>query len=578
MTSTAFEIIDESGARRASGYEGFATSHRELLQGNGICTSTVMTRRAILERAGPFDARLTHSEDWDLWIRIATLGRLVKLEEILARYRVHRANTSSDYLGYYRESCTMLRRHRHGVDGECVPLGLRRVRQLAGAQAMDAFRSTRQLRHLAWAVWLNPRHTRQAFAAKASHRLRRLGAANGDQSRPRVVYLCHTAILSGAELSVKDFLEAGPDVDPHLICAEPGPLVDQLLAAGVPAEVLRLGAETAQFRMTAAKPGVAAARGAARLVLYGVRLGLVLRRMRPDLVQANSLKSGIYGAIAARICGAPLVWSLHDRLSADQLPAIAAAFMRQAVKHGADVVICNSASTLDSLGPDRGRPRRYVVSPATNLDGALPHVPSSVLRVGIVGRITPWKGQDVFLRAFAESFMGTATSGAIIGGALFGSSDENYDGQLRDLVSQLGIADQITFRGHQPDIWRELSELDILVHASTVAEPFGRVIIEGMAAGVPVVAANAGGPREIITDGYDGLLFTPADPHALAACLAKLGSDPRLRAQLSANARSSAQRYSVESVVRATDRIYAETLDRPDPSPAPASLNGPQSG
>ncbi len=170
LTSTAFEIIDGSGARRGGGYEGFASSHRELLQGNGICTSTVMTRRPILERAGLFEPGVVHGEDWDLWIRIAAIGRLEKIEETLARYRIHDANQSSDYLSYYRESNRLLARHRDGVDGEYVPRGQRRVRQVAGAQAFDAFRSTRRLHHLAWAARLNPGYTARSIAGRALRR------------------------------------------------------------------------------------------------------------------------------------------------------------------------------------------------------------------------------------------------------------------------------------------------------------------------------------------------------------------------------------------------------------------------
>jgi hypothetical protein len=167
LCSTAFEIVDQSGARRGDGYEGFATSYRELLQGNGICTSTVMTRRTTAERAGLFDPALRHGEDWDLWIRIAALGRLVKLDDTLARYRIHDGNVSGDYLGYYRGSRTVLARHRSGDNDQYISRGKRRLRAVAGAQAMDAFRLTHQLRHLAWAGWLNPRLVYRTLANKA---------------------------------------------------------------------------------------------------------------------------------------------------------------------------------------------------------------------------------------------------------------------------------------------------------------------------------------------------------------------------------------------------------------------------
>ena len=86
--------------------------------------------------------------------------------------------------------------------------------------------------------------------------------------------------------------------------------------------------------------------------------------------------------------------------------------------------------------------------------------------------------------------------------ALFG--EDAYAHGLVEQAERLGIAEQIEFRGFREDIWAELAELDILVHCSVVPEPFGQVVLEGMAAGIPVIAADAGGPAELITNGVDG--------------------------------------------------------------------------
>jgi glycosyltransferase involved in cell wall biosynthesis len=83
----------------------------------------------------------------------------------------------------------------------------------------------------------------------------------------------------------------------------------------------------------------------------------------------------------------------------------------------------------------------------------------------------------------------------------------------------------------------------VLVHSSTVPEPFGQVVVEGMAAGLPVVAAAAGGPLEIVRDGVDGLLYRPGDVEALAAALRRLATDEALRRRLGDAGRANAQRF-----------------------------------
>ena len=95
----------------------------------------------------------------------------------------------------------------------------------------------------------------------------------------------------------------------------------------------------------------------------------------------------------------------------------------------------------------------------------------------------------------------------LVGSAMFG--EEEYEQQLIDLVGQLGISDRVDFCGFVHDVPKFLMDVDILVHASVIPEPFGQVVVEGMAAGLAVVASDAGGPAEVITHEVDGLLYPP---------------------------------------------------------------------
>jgi glycosyltransferase involved in cell wall biosynthesis len=170
------------------------------------------------------------------------------------------------------------------------------------------------------------------------------------------------------------------------------------------------------------------------------------------------------------------------------------------------------------------------------------------LVVGITGRLAPWKGQDVFLRAFAQAFPGGAQRAVIVGAPLFGATETAYEERLRALVEELGIGHRVEFRGHRDDMGAELRAMDVLVHASTIPEPFGQVIVEGMAAHLAVVATRGGGPDEIVTDGVDGLLYDGGDLSALAAILVRLQDDPLLRAQLADAASKRAQDFTPAAV------------------------------
>jgi glycosyltransferase involved in cell wall biosynthesis len=172
----------------------------------------------------------------------------------------------------------------------------------------------------------------------------------------------------------------------------------------------------------------------------------------------------------------------------------------------------------------------------------------------MVGRLAPWKGQHVFLRAFAQAFPEGNAEARIVGAALFG--EQQYADELLRLAGQLGIRDRVDFRGFREDVSRELAELDMLVHCSVIPEPFGMVVIEGMAAGVPVIAAGSGGPAEVISQGVDGLLVAPDDVSSLAATMRRLGDDPGLRASLSAAGRKTARIYSPENAAAGVMRVY----------------------
>jgi glycosyltransferase involved in cell wall biosynthesis len=379
--------------------------------------------------------------------------------------------------------------------------------------------------------------------------------------RLRVVYLDHTGVPSGAELALVRLLPGLPDVDAHAILAASGPLAEYLGRAGAVVEVLEL-APSAQ-RLNRSRVGAKVPIGAVGATAgYVVRLARRLRALDADIVHANSLKAGVYGGLAARLARVPFVWQVHDRVASDYMPAAATRMIRLMLATLPDAVISNSETTRATLGALRRPVVRTIGNavPASLLDKTGPVVEHDPLRIGLIGRIAPWKGQDVFLEAFARAFPDDSTRAVIVGAPLFGEDD--VERSLHQLAHRLGIDERVEFRGFRDDVNAELTRLDVVVHASRLPEPFGQVVVEGMAAGLPVVAAVPGGPAEIVDDGVNGLLYPAGDTVALARALRTLADDRDLRGRLGRAARRRAQDFSAARIGAAVQDIYATVLDR----------------
>ena len=378
----------------------------------------------------------------------------------------------------------------------------------------------------------------------------------------RVVYLDHSSQLSGAELALARLLPALTGVDPVVLLAEPGPLQARLAHEGIRAEIVVLGERTQSLRrdrLHAGRLPVSALWDAAR---YVMTLRGRIRELQPDLVHTNSLKAAVYGSIAGRLAGVPVVCHVRDRIASDYLPRPAVFGVRRVLRYLPSGLIANSTATLDTVGLPRRLARRPtnavvhdVVHPAATRSSPRRSGP---FRVGMIGRLAPWKGQHIFLDAFAAAFAGSDTRAVIVGSAMFGEDD--YAEDLGRRAAALGIAERVEFSGFVEDVYGAMSSMDALVHASVTAEPFGQVVVEAMAAGVPVVATAAGGPLEVIEAGVNGLLVPPGDVAALADALRTLHGDPALRSRLAMAARADSTRFHPEVIAEQVQCVYESVL------------------
>ena len=175
----------------------------------------------------------------------------------------------------------------------------------------------------------------------------------------------------------------------------------------------------------------------------------------------------------------------------------------------------------------------------------------SGLVAGVFSRLAPWKGQHVLLEALP---LVPGLNAVFVGAPLFGDEARCLE-KLKARASALGVSDRVRFLGFREDTPALLQVMDFVAHTSVAPEPFGRVIVEGMLAGKPVVVTRAGGACEIIEDGVTGFLVPPGDCAGLASILRKFMEDPLLAERLGRAAREAAERrFSVDAMLQGIER------------------------
>lgn len=415
----------------------------------------------------------------------------------------------------------------------------------------------------------------------------RLSLAKIRAARPqRILYVDHTAKLGGGEIALLSLVThvSRADFEPVVVLSEDGPLREKLCAAGIETHVLPLSPRVRETRKDAlGLRSLLRLSDAGQILRYAAYLARFIRAERIVLVHTNSLKSDLFGGLAARLARVPLVWHVRDRIDANYLPRPVVWSFRRLCRWVPDYVIANSQSTLETLalpallrfgaGSSRCEAIYSGITARPPLPEAqLPEIPAGLrwspapirstgaTKIGLIGRISPWKGQHIFLQAAADvRRVFPEVRFQIIGATLFG--EEAYEEELRDLVRELSLEDCVEFLGFREDVPRLVADLDIVVHASTSPEPFGQVIVEGMMAGKPVVATDAGGPREIIVAGETGLLVPAGDSAAMAEAIVSLLHSPETAREMGRRgyARACAL-FSIEKTVEKVEAVYHHLL------------------
>jgi len=398
----------------------------------------------------------------------------------------------------------------------------------------------------------------------------------------RILYVSPSATLGGAERSLLELIAGLPRdrYRPFLMLPRDGPLVAAGRDAGAtvvvvpwPAGLLAIGRERTWSNRL--RPLVAP------LMLPPViaRILWQVKRLRIDIIHTNGTKTHLAAAPAALLLRRPLVWHLRDILG----PGALLTTMRRLSRSIPDAVIANSRATAASMGERLGarviyngldmvqfspRPR----DPSIRRDLGFP---DDAFVIGALGALAPLKGHIWLIRAMPAVLAAAPEARLmIVGEEMYDTAGhQGYRATLSQEIARLGLGDRVALTGRRDDVVRQYAAMDVVVNSSVRPESFGRVLVEAMACGRPVISTNLGGPREILEDPGVGTLVPAEDPAALATAILALQADPLLRRRVGETGRTMvAERFAIGRHVEQVCRLY-EDLTRSGPGPERARVD-----
>ncbi|MDP5017564.1 glycosyltransferase family 4 protein [Anabaena sp. UHCC 0187] len=341
----------------------------------------------------------------------------------------------------------------------------------------------------------------------------------------------------GGEMMFLDLMQQGrnANVEWLAIFLEDGPMVEQVRSLGIDTRVVISG------RL----------RQIHRFIATILRIAAIARQESVDAIVNWMWITHISGGLAAMFAGLPALWyQLEVPYDQTWLVRLATLIPAQAI-----VTLSKDGQQAQAqIWPHRPTPLVY---PGVALDRFDPTVlpsplearkklglPLNVPLIGIVGRLQRWKGMHVLIEAMPQVLQKYPDAHCVVVGGKH-DFEPDYEELLNKQITDLELTDRVIMAGLQRNVPEWVQAMDIFVHASD-KEPFGIVIIEAMALGKPVIAGNAGGPTEIITDGVDGLLTAYDDANALTQAILRYLDDQEFAQSAGIAARQRALQFSTQ--------------------------------
>jgi len=301
-----------------------------------------------------------------------------------------------------------------------------------------------------------------------------------------------------------------------------------------------------------------------------------LRRLEPDILHAFLFHAYTIGAFLSPLLRVRAFVSSRRSLGHFKAGRPAALLIERAANHFAAVVVANSEAVKRDVmiqeGLEAGRVivihngidlTRFTVHPGANMRRQVDIAPDARV-VAVLANFISYKGHACFLAAWHRVLTAYPHAVALLIG----------DGRTRERVEHLArdlhLTSSVRFLGNRPDVPTVLAAIDILVHPSE-QEGFSNAILEGMAAGRPVIATDVGGNAEAVVHEETGLLVPSGDPAALAAAIERLFAHPELARAFGAAGRERVEReFGMDRMTSAYERLYVDVLRKNAP-PATAS-------
>ncbi len=288
------------------------------------------------------------------------------------------------------------------------------------------------------------------------------------------------------------------------------------------------------------------------------------------LIHSTTL-SVLAAPLGAWVTRTPLISHVQEMLINPQIIRKA---LHSIARHSAEKIICISDSVKAHFLEDQPNAANMIEVVRNSIP--LPAEPNKTIEemrselglaqdlpvVGMIGRVSPWKGQEIFVRAAAAlRSKGVACQFVAIGG-VFDNERQHLD-RLQELIRSLDLENMVKIVGFRKDARQLIAAFDVFVLPSILPEPFGLVVAEAMSASKPVIATNHGGPREMVIEGETGFLIQPDDPDALASTLKYLLEHPEEAMKMGkAGKRRFLDQFEMRDYVQKIERLYEATASR----------------
>jgi len=380
----------------------------------------------------------------------------------------------------------------------------------------------------------------------------------------KIAFYNHTSKMSGAEISllltVKHLTQARP-----VIFAPEGELLDK--ARKMEIEVCAIPSYNAKLTKNPMK-FVWYFFG---MTLAGWRFARMVKGQNIDIIHANSIRAGIMATMFTWLHNIPTVWHIRDMPPGGWIGSLIGWLAR--MKAGA--VIGISRSVLDRLPMETAANRLFLIHNGVELIHRTSQEQDIIRRnvrcefetepevkvAVIIGQIAQWKRQEDAIKAAHRLRVdGFPIRLWVVGEPKFRKENEKYYEYLKELVRELDLEDCVLFTGFREDVLEICCAADLLMLCSE-NEPFGRVIIEAMSQGTPVIGTDAGGVPEIIRHGESGLLYPVGDVTALVENMKSVLTSKQLWNNISDKGRKRVyEMFSIKETAKKVEAVYEEVL------------------